>query len=55
MTFWRSRLHLNHPKAKAVFHTHQHWTTAICCLEDSRFVSFKLILIAVSLPCCITG
>lgn len=30
-----SRLHLKHPKAACVMHTHQPWVTSLCCLEDS--------------------
>lgn len=33
--FWiHNRLHLKHPLAGCVAHTHQPWATALCCLQD---------------------
>lgn len=35
--FWiHSRLHLKHPLAGCVAHTHQSWATALCCLQDMQ-------------------
>ncbi len=38
--FWiHSRLHLKHPLAGCVAHTHQPWATALCCLQDMECVT----------------
>ena len=29
-----SRLHMKHPKAGCIIHTHQAWATALACTED---------------------
>lgn len=36
--FWiHSRLHLKHPLAGCVAHTHQPWATALCCVQDMEY------------------
>lgn len=36
--FIHSRIHLMHPHARAVLHTHMPYTTALTCLEDQRLL-----------------
>ena len=39
--FWiHSRLHLKHPLAGCVAHTHQPWATALCCVQDMEYALF---------------
>lgn len=33
-----SRVHLQHPRARAVLHTHMPWATALTCLEEGRLL-----------------
>ena len=39
--FIHSRIHLMHPHARAVLHTHMPYATALTCLEDQRLLSLS--------------
>ena len=50
--FWiHSRLHLKHPLAGCVAHTHQPWATALCCLQDMECVLSPAQPCS-AMPCC---
>lgn len=51
--FWiHSRLHLKHPLAGCVAHTHQPWATALCCVQD---MEYALLSCQATSPWCLSA